>query len=90
MAGEDSYRYMMQRVTTPWANSKPGGGLPEKHPALKYRGWTLVDIGSYRWAINDRNCNKRGRICKADGNSSTFAAECEKFHAYVDSVEDGD
>lgn len=90
MAGEESYRYMVQRATLPWTNAGHTGGASRFDKAsLHHKGWTLVDMADgWRWAVNDNNCNRRKRICKINASNHTYAEEMSRFRAYADEQED--
>jgi hypothetical protein len=52
---------------------------------LRYRGWTLVDRGRFRFASKDGTKIMR-RVCRENEDRNTAKM---MFHAVVDGFEDG-
>lgn len=74
------------RAHVPWENMRKygndGGGKPSKLDATHHRGWTLVDVGRWRYAVRD-GTNERRRVCHETNTRATTL-----FRELVDRIED--
>lgn len=61
------------------------GAIPRGDSPLRYRGWTLVDRGRFRFASKDGTKIMR-RVCRENEDRNTAKM---MFHAVVDGFEDG-
>lgn len=79
MIGEQSITASM-----PWDDRWSSRYVPSDHKphksALHYRGWTLVDVGRWRYASKDGS-EERMRVCKANGRHADALRE---FRRVVD------
>lgn len=64
---------------------------PSKDPTagadLHHRGWTLVEVDGWLWAVSDANCNVRRRVCRRGGTHG-HRERVARFRAAVDEIED--
>jgi len=82
----------MIHSSAPWAHASKID--PKKYEynrkhaseGLHYRGWTLVDVGRFRYAVSDENANHRVRVCRARTESKKAI---EMFRKMIDGMEDG-
>ena len=84
----DGRHYMS--ALPPWRCSRPAKSQPDRpdrrESQLRYRGWTLVDVGTKRYACKD-NTVVRMRVCRSLGTSQKDAIRM--FRRAVDREEDG-
>ena len=67
----------------PWSTSTRGrGNQSDGRDSLRYKGWTLVDYGGWRWASKGK---QRIRICRDHGVE--HAEAMKEFHRKVDEHE---
>ena len=68
------------RSSTPWQDTPPSSANTGGMSALTYRGWVLVDVHSWRYAVNDKT-GERIRVCRER------ATTADAMHAFRDAVD---
>lgn len=74
------------RGTAPWEHAQKWrndvGAKPSKLVVTHHRGWTLVDVGRWRYAVRD-GTNERRRVCHENNAKATTL-----FRELVDRIEE--